>query len=157
MSKSLPNIANATQQESTKSPKHRYEKIAHSKRLMKRSHDKESNNTKETQILEQSGIYQIELGEIGDDVVSSGKLSERKILSPVNETNSARTREQLQNDRIGRRSRRQKWRDNCKCMRCEIMKRQFVEGDDHYTKWGIYPCQQFNRQKYFNHYFYDSD
>lgn len=54
MSKSLPNIANASQQETTKSPKHRYEKIAHSKRLMKRSHDKESNNSKETQILEQS-------------------------------------------------------------------------------------------------------
>ena len=33
-----------------------------------------------------------------------------------------------------------KWKENCRCLRCQMLKRQFQEGDSHYGLWGRYPC-----------------
>ncbi|CAC5396899.1 unnamed protein product [Mytilus coruscus] len=167
LSKSLPNVAdvdNEVNKPSNNSSKHRYERIAQKKTLLNRKPDKVENEDKEGQPLEQSGIYQFD---ITGEFPTSGDVTQRFSKNTIgtileNETlsghNSRQTRCRLENDRIGRRSRRKKWRDNCKCMRCEIMHRQYEERDDHYTKWGIYPCQQhLARQKYFKQYFYDSD
>ncbi|KAL8595853.1 hypothetical protein ACOMHN_012271 [Nucella lapillus] len=33
-----------------------------------------------------------------------------------------------------------KWKEDCQCLRCQMLKRQFREGDSHYTLWGRYPC-----------------
>nr|XP_022330226.1 uncharacterized protein LOC111128722 isoform X3 [Crassostrea virginica] len=127
------------------------------------------------QELEKSGIYHIDLSNLTGVVhiqkdIQTERMDRSDVMnlqnrsmstirenSPYTARSSADIKHRLESDKIGRRSRRKKWKDNCKCMRCEIMKRQFTEGDDHYSKWGIYPCQQFNRKKYFNQYFYDSD
>ncbi|XP_050403118.1 uncharacterized protein LOC126819231 [Patella vulgata] len=34
-----------------------------------------------------------------------------------------------------------KWKENCDCMRCKMLKRQFKDGDESYKLWGQYPCQ----------------
>ncbi|ESO87538.1 hypothetical protein LOTGIDRAFT_235027 [Lottia gigantea] len=34
-----------------------------------------------------------------------------------------------------------KWKDDCDCLRCKMIKRQFKDGDDSYKVWGQYPCQ----------------
>lgn len=128
--------------------KHRFEKFSHTKTISTRK-QQDVYNVKDGQSLEQSGIYQINFNSINE--------GDNDTVPKENIKNSAKSRHALEKDSIGRVSRRQKWRDNCKCMRCEIMKRQFQEGDMHYSKWGIYPCQQLNRKKYFDHYFYDSD
>lgn len=175
LSRSLPNIANNVQQESKNSStittKHRFEKIAHTKKLSRRSEDKETSQ----QHLEQSGIFQFNLCNLQevDESTPNVKANERKIAPRENSNafnerkfalrenpnvlNNGRTRQKLDKDQIGRISRRKKWRESCKCMRCEMMKRQFQEGDAHYTKWGIYPCQNTKRNKYYEQYFYDSD
>lgn len=167
MSKSLPNVANIGTQEvnksTTNSYKHRYERIAQQKRLLQRKQENKKKQESEGQHLEQSGIYQIEIGDFPNSDEIPKRFSKNTIGTILeNEISSGRhsrqTRFRLENDTIGRRSRRKKWRENCKCMRCEIMHRQYEERDDHYSKWGIYPCQQhLARQKYFNQYFYDSD
>lgn len=168
MSRSLPNVANVGTQELTNpapnSTKHRYERIAQQKRLLNRKSAKKEKEEKEGQQLEQSGIYQID---INDEFPTSGDVTHRFSKNTIGTIlehealsgrNSRQTRFRLENDAIGRRSRRKKWRENCKCMRCEIMHRQYEERDDHYSKWGIYPCQQhLARQKFYKQYFYDSD
>lgn len=184
LSRSLPNIATAVQNDAKPASKHRFERISYSKKLQTRSVEKKDKEdeqavtespSKSLQELEKSGIYHIDLSNLTGVVhiqkdIQSERIDRGEVLnfqnrsmstirenSPFTARSSADIRSRLEKDRLGRRSRRKKWKDNCKCMRCEIMKRQFTEGDDHYSKWGIYPCQQFNRKKYFNQYFYDSD
>ena len=181
ISRSLPNIATAVQNENRNSlanTKHRFEKFTNTKKLQNRiPEEKDSSSKKDVQPnpqpLEKSGIYQIDLSSLTDssEPNSNGPKTERidrnapfttRTIGTIKEEtpsgrNSSATRHKLENDKIGRRSRRKKWRDNCKCMRCEIMKRQFTEGDEHYTKWGIYPCINLSRKKYYHQYFYDSD
>ncbi|KAK3096536.1 hypothetical protein FSP39_001107 [Pinctada imbricata] len=183
ISRSLPNIAQAVQNEAktqTNNAKHRFEKFTNTKKLTTRKAEtKESPKKEETshpqQPLEKSGIYQIDLSSLAEKSEPSTadsshtERSQRhaplgpRFIGTIKEEPSGRnssaasSRRQLETDKIGRRSRRKKWRDNCKCMRCEIMKRQFIEGDDHYSKWGIYPCMNLSRKKYYHQYFYDSD
>eukprot|EP00105_Crassostrea_gigas_P009851 XP_011424954.1 PREDICTED: uncharacterized protein LOC105326546 isoform X5 [Crassostrea gigas] len=184
LSRSLPNIATAVQNDAKPASKHRFERISYSKKLQTRSVEKKDKEDEQAvteapsnslQELEKSGIYHIDLSNLTGVVhiqkdIQSERIDRGEVLnfqnrsmstirenSPFTARSSADIRSRLEKDRLGRRSRRKKWKDNCKCMRCEIMKRQFTEGDDHYSKWGIYPCQQFNRKKYFNQYFYDSD
>ena len=33
-----------------------------------------------------------------------------------------------------------KWKENCDCLRCQMLRREYKEGDDHYSLWGQYPC-----------------
>ncbi|RUS82037.1 hypothetical protein EGW08_010193 [Elysia chlorotica] len=33
-----------------------------------------------------------------------------------------------------------KWKENCECLRCQMLRREFKEGDEHYSLWGQYPC-----------------
>ncbi|XP_052701157.1 uncharacterized protein LOC128178159 isoform X2 [Crassostrea angulata] len=184
LSRSLPNIATAVQNDAKPASKHRFERISYSKKLQTRSVEKKDKEDEQAvteapsnslQELEKSGIYHIDLSNLTGVVhiqkdIQSERIDRGEVLnfqnrsmstirenSPFTARSSADIKSRLEKDRLGRRSRRKKWKDNCKCMRCEIMKRQFTEGDDHYSKWGIYPCQQFNRKKYFNQYFYDSD
>ncbi|GFN80365.1 hypothetical protein PoB_000687100 [Plakobranchus ocellatus] len=35
-----------------------------------------------------------------------------------------------------------KWKDNCECLRCQMLRREFKEGDEHYSLWGQYPCHR---------------
>lgn len=189
LSRSLPNIASAVQNDASKAAsKHRFERISYSKKLQTRSGEKKDReddpgsqsqqpppHEHSLQELEKSGIYHIDLSNLTGVVhiqkdIQTERMDRSDVMnlqnrsmstirenSPYTARSSADIKHRLESDKIGRRSRRKKWKDNCKCMRCEIMKRQFTEGDDHYSKWGIYPCQQFNRKKYFNQYFYDSD
>ncbi|GFR98552.1 hypothetical protein ElyMa_006352900 [Elysia marginata] len=33
-----------------------------------------------------------------------------------------------------------KWKENCECLRCQMLRREYKEGDEHYSLWGQYPC-----------------
>jgi hypothetical protein len=35
-----------------------------------------------------------------------------------------------------------KWKEDCQCLRCQMLKREFKEGDSHYGLWGRYPCHR---------------
>ena len=35
---------------------------------------------------------------------------------------------------------KKKWKDHCGCLRCQMIKRQWQEGDELYKVWGNYPC-----------------
>ncbi|XP_035825462.1 uncharacterized protein LOC106011644 [Aplysia californica] len=35
-----------------------------------------------------------------------------------------------------------KWKDDCDCLRCQMLRRQYKEGDEQYKLWGQYPCHR---------------
>ena len=37
---------------------------------------------------------------------------------------------------------RKKWKDDCECLRCQMLRRQYKDGDDAYSGWGQYPCHR---------------
>lgn len=107
-------------------------------------------NKSELQALEQSGIYQIDLSSIRNEIPP---MSDNASLPPLSaNTDRSRlgrlpSREKLnrpEGSRYGQRTKAvsKKWRDDCDCLRCGIIKRQFMEGDASYTLWGNYPCMK---------------
>ena len=35
-----------------------------------------------------------------------------------------------------------KWKEDCDCLRCQMLRREYKEGDEHYSLWGQYPCHR---------------
>ena len=35
-----------------------------------------------------------------------------------------------------------KWKEDCDCLRCAMLRRRWQDGDDSYSLWGQYPCHR---------------
>jgi len=111
----------------------------------------------EFQSLEQSGIYQLDFSSVRNEIppVSHGQQPP----SSAHTERGYRTRNpRFYSGGLTRgREIRQKWRDDCDCLRCDIMRRQYLEGDiTSYQNWGNYPCMRLAKSRASSHY-YDSD
>lgn len=113
----------------------------------------------EFQTLEQSGIYQLDFSSVRNEIppVTHGPHPP----SSANTERSYRARKSASRFHSGGRFRGreigQKWRDDCDCLRCDIMRRQYLEGDlTSYHNWGNYPCMKLSKSRA-SSYYYDSD
>lgn len=117
----------------------------------------------EFQSLEQSGIYQLDFSSVRNEIppVTHGPHpptsanTERSYLARKQAFPGARFHsggKSRQGRELG-----QKWRDDCDCLRCDIMRRQYMEGDiSSYQNWGNYPCMKLSKSRA-SSYYYDSD
>ena len=131
--------------------------------------EKAAPNKSELQALEQSGIYQIDLSSIRNeippvaDAVSLPPLSAKTERSYRGGRLHSRERTSVniqEGSRYGQRTKvvTKKWRDDCDCLRCSIIKRQFMEGDAAYMLWGNYPCRKVLKSRNSSEMcYYDSD
>ena len=129
--------------------------------------EKSHKNSNELQGLEQSGIYQIDLSSIRNEIppvsdnVSLPPLSaktERSYRTRLPREMSSKNRPE--GSRYGQRNKAvsKKWRDDCDCLRCSIIKRQYMEGDASYSLWGKYPCRKLVKSRNSSEMcYYDSD
>ena len=131
--------------------------------------EKAAPNKSELQALEQSGIYQIDFSSIRNEIPpvadaaslpplsAKTERSYRGARQPSQERTSINLQEGI---KFGPRSRvvTKKWRDDCDCLRCSIIKRQFMEGDPAYMMWGNYPCRRVVKSRNSSEMcYYDSD
>lgn len=114
------------------------------------------NNKSELFTLEQSGIYQIDLSNVRNEIPPVPP----EPLPPVSAQTerSYRARKQIRSSKLKKKTIDQKWRDDCDCLRCDIIRRQFAEGDfKSYQNWGNYPCMKLSKSRASSDMFYDSD
>lgn len=108
-------------------------------------------------ILEKSGIYQIDLSSVRNEIPPVA----HEPLPPLSAQTerSYRSRKQQRSSKYGRKKViDKKWRDDCDCLRCDIIRRQFAEGDfESYKNWGNYPCMKLSKSRASSDMFYDSD
>ena len=131
--------------------------------------EKAAPNKSELQSLEQSGIYQIDFSSIRNEIPPVADAASLPPLSAKTERSyrggrqPSRERTSInlpEGSRFGPRTRvvTKKWRDDCDCLRCSIIKRQFMEGDAAYMMWGNYPCRKVLKSRNSSEmYYYDSD
>lgn len=160
-------IKNALQKEFVYVKNHTKENSDHVKELPKITRTKEiepdqiypRGNKSDFHILQQSGIYQLDLSEVRNEIPPV----QHEPLPPVS---SAQTERGYRSRKLQRASRHihaktveQKWRDDCDCLRCDIIRRQFAEGDmTSYRNWGNYPCMKLSKSRGSNDtFYYDSD
>ena len=138
------------------------------KTVQERVKEKETLNKSELQILDQSGIIQIDLSTIRNEIPP---VSDNVSLPPLSaKTERSYNRQRLpsrerssknrpEGSRYGQKTRvvPKKWRDDCDCLRCAILKRQYMEGDASYMLWGNYPCRRLVKSRNSEMYYYDSD
>ena len=125
---------------------------------------KEVANKSELQVLEQSGIYQIDLSSIRNEIPP---VSDSVNLPPLSAKTERGARQRLQSRERSSKRRPEgsrtkvvtkKWRDDCDCLRCTIIKRQYMEGDASYMLWGNYPCRKIVKSRNSSEMcYYDSD
>jgi hypothetical protein len=122
-----------------------------------KTQDSVKKNTKsELFVLEQSGIYQIDLSNVRNEIPPVP----HDPLPPVSAQTerSYRARKQIRSSKVKKKVIDQKWRDDCDCLRCDIIRRQFAEGDfKSYQNWGNYPCMKLSKSRASSDMFYDSD
>lgn len=130
----------------------------------KDSSGKKRGEKSEFPLLQQSGIYQLDLSNVRNEIPPVNyaprpprgeATSARTYKSRQYELKGSRQRDTASGNAMGRLS-KQKWRDDCDCLRCTMMRRQYNDGDvNAYKNWGNYPCIKLG--KYRPESDYDSD
>lgn len=111
----------------------------------------------ELHVLEQSGIYQIDLSNVRNEIPPVAHEPLPPVYSAPAERSYRRTQRPRKNNK--KLAVDQKWRDDCDCLRCGIIRRQYTEGDlKSYQNWGNYPCMNLTKcLASTDRYCYDSD
>ncbi|KAH3832574.1 hypothetical protein DPMN_105866 [Dreissena polymorpha] len=125
-------------------------------------------------LLQKSSIYQIDLSSVRNEIPpvtyeprppesyksesarTDRNLSKRRFLELKNGDLAMRD---SASGNIKGRVLKKKWRDDCDCLRCDIMRRQYMEGDMHsYKNWGSYPCMKLAKSRPGSEsFYYESD
>ena len=133
------------------------------------SHDRPESKS-ELPLLEQSGMYQLDLSNLRNEIPPVHH-------DPLTHIGSAHTERGYRRRNSGKQSRKgssgrrrllpqvpqakeveKKWRDGCDCLRCNMMRQQYAEGDEGYKNWGNYPCINVSKSKLRRDmYAYDTD
>lgn len=123
---------------SLETEKHKFQKIVQQKKLTLRNSGQDKDKTEKPEehhikTREETSIYHLDLKSNASSRNYSGKsvkdLTTDDIWMLLDQT------------RTGNTANHKPWRDNCKCIRCEILKRQYIEKNKHLRVFSQYPLQ----------------
>ncbi|XP_046354744.2 uncharacterized protein LOC124134117 [Haliotis rufescens] len=122
--------------------KHRYEVIAFQKTIHTEKH--ENGGTGHPGKFRKHNLYHLDESPQKSAREEDGKKQEDipplVIKAPIKHKRRLRRSDHVSDAKSDGALAHRKWKENCGCLRCQMIKRHWSEGDSQYKIWGEYPC-----------------